>query len=46
MGGSAGGDMLTTIITIALCGLALGGALEFILRAIEPEEFKSGKRNK
>lgn len=36
--------MAMTIITIAVCGLLLGGALEFILRAIKSEEFKRGKK--
>lgn len=36
--------MAEQIITIAVCGLLLGAALEFILRAIGPEEFKRGKK--
>ena len=38
--------MLKSIITIALCGLALAAAFEYVLRAIEPEELKRARRKK
>ncbi len=35
--------MLKSIITIAVVGLIFGGILEYILRKIEPEEFKTAR---